>query len=78
MKNAIPPDEILNDLFMVIVEMDNTEKKSNAIGDEGARLCEKHRYQFVRLTLYNSEDLVTVLHKNLYELIENYYYPNEE
>ena len=35
-------------------------------------------YQFVRLSLYNSEDLVTVLNKSLYELIENYYYPNEE
>lgn len=39
MKNAIPPDEALDDLFMIIIEMDNTEKKENAIGDEGAKLC---------------------------------------
>ena len=56
----------MNDLFMIIIEMDNTDKKSNAIGDEGMKLCEKHGYQFVKLTLYNSEDLVTILHRNLY------------
>lgn len=76
MKKNIPKSELLADLFMIIVEMDNSDKKSNAIGDEGERLCKKNGYQFVRLSLYNSEDLVTCLHKNLYELIENYYYPN--
>ena len=65
-------------MFLIIVEMDNSDKQTNAIGDEGQKMCAKMGYQFVRLSLYNSEDLVSSLHKNLYELIENYYYPNEE
>lgn len=78
MKKNIPDQQYLSDMFLIIVEMDNTEKQANAIGEEGLNLCKKMGYQFVRLTLYNSEDLVTCLHRNLYELIENYYYPNEE
>ena len=33
---------------------------------------------FVRLTLYNSDDLVATLNRSIYMLIENFYYPNEE
>jgi hypothetical protein len=33
---------------------------------------------FIRLNLYNSEDLVNNLNRNIYLMIENYYYPNEE
>lgn len=69
MKKNIPNTDALSDLFMIVVEMDNTDKKTNAIGDEGERLCKKYGYQFIRLNLYNSEDLVACLHRNLYELI---------
>lgn len=51
---------------MVIVEMDNTEKKTNAIGDEGEKMCARLNYQFVRLTLENSEDLLNAMNRNLY------------
>lgn len=78
MKKNIPDSQFLSDMFLIIVEMDNSDKQTNAIGDEGQKMCAKMGYQFVRLSLYNSEDLVSSLHKNLYELIENYYYPNEE
>ncbi len=56
--------------------MDNTDKKLNAIGDEGEKLCKKLNMLFIRLSLYNSEDLITSLNQSLYYLIENYYYPN--
>ena len=62
---------------MIFVEMDNTEKKTNAIGEEGENMCKRYGYQFVRLSLSNSEDLLNSMNKNLYEMIENYYYPNE-
>lgn len=78
MKKNIPDRQYLADMFLIIVEMDNSDKQANAIGDEGEKMCQKMGFQFVRLTLYNSEDLVSALHRNLYELIENYYYPNEE
>jgi hypothetical protein len=65
----IPEDPSLSDMFLIFVEMDNTEKKTNAIGDEGEKICERNNYQFVRLTLYSSEDLLNCLNKNLYELI---------
>lgn len=48
------------------------------IGNAGERFCAKNNLQFVRLTLHNSEDLISMINKNLYELIENYYYPDEE
>ena len=51
---------------MILVEMDNTEKKTNAIGDEGEKMCSRYGYQFVRLTLQNSEDLLNAMNKNLY------------
>ena len=51
---------------MIMVEMDNTEKKTNAIGEEGESMCKRHGYQFVRLSLHNSEDLLTSMNKNLY------------
>lgn len=35
MKKNIPSTDALSDLFMIVVEMDNTDKKTNAIGDEG-------------------------------------------
>lgn len=54
MLKSIPDSEALADLFMIVVEMDNTDKKSNVIGEEGERLCEKNGYQFSRLSLYNS------------------------
>jgi hypothetical protein len=66
MKKNIPKKDALADLFLIIIEMDNSDKKTNAIGDEGEKLCAKNGYQFVKLTLYNSEDLVACLHKNLY------------
>ena len=78
MKKSIPDQTALADMFMIVIEMDNTDKKTNCIGDEGERMCLSKGYQFVKLSLFNSEDLVALLHKNLYELIENYYYPNEE
>ena len=49
--------------------MDNTDKKTNLIGEEGEKMCKKSGFQFVKLTLFNSEDLVALLQKNLYELI---------
>lgn len=76
MLKNIPDKDTLVDMFMIVVEMDNTDKKTNVIGDECERMCLTKGYQFVRLTLFNSENLVTLLHRNLYELIENYYYPN--
>lgn len=54
MVKAIPDSEALADLFMIIVEMDNTDKKTNIVGDSGEKLCEKNGYQFSRLSLYNS------------------------
>lgn len=63
---------------MVAIEMDNSDKQANLIGNAGEKYCSKNGLQFVRLTLYNSEDLINLINKNLYELIENYYYPNEE
>jgi hypothetical protein len=63
---------------MIIVEMNNSDKKVNVIGNEGEKFCQKFGYQFVKLSLYNSEDLVNCMHKNLYHLIENYYYSNND
>jgi hypothetical protein len=56
----------VEDLFVVVVEMDNTDKQANLVGNEGERFCAKENLQYVRLTLYNSEDLVNLLNKNLY------------
>ncbi len=67
----------IGDLFIITVEMDNSDKQANVIGNSGEKFCTKNGLQFVRLSLYNSEDLITLINKNLYELIENYYYPNE-
>jgi hypothetical protein len=58
--------------------MDNSDKQANLIGNEGEKYCKRNGLQFVRLSLYNSEDLINLINKSLYELIENYYYPNEE
>lgn len=66
----------IGDLILIAIEMDNSEKQANLIGNAGEKFCSKNEIQFVRLTLYNSEDLTNVINKNLYELIENYYYPN--
>ena len=67
----------IGDLFIIVVEMDNSEKQANLVGNSGEKLCSKNGLQFARLTLYNSEDLISLINKNIYELIENYYYPNE-
>lgn len=67
-----------SDEFLLFVEMDNTEKKSNVVGSLGEQLCREHSLQFIRLTLSNPEDLVANLKRCIYLLIENYYYPNEE
>jgi hypothetical protein len=48
------------------------------VGTDGEELCNQSGLLFVRLSLYNSEDLVANLNRSLYLLIENYYYPNEE
>ena len=48
------------------------------MGNDGENLCKKEGLIFIKLSIENSEDLVTQINKSLYELIENYYYPNEE
>ncbi len=62
----------------MVVEMDNTEKKTNQVGIEGEHFCKDQGFLFIRLTLRNPQDLVANLSRNIYMLIENYYYPNEE
>ena len=64
--------------FLMVVEMDNTEKKTNQVGTQGEQFCKEQGFLFIRLTLRNPEDLVANLSRNIYMLIENYYYPNEE
>ena len=49
--------------------MDNSDKQTNMIGDEGERYCKKNGLQFVKLSLYNSEDLINITNRNLYELV---------
>jgi hypothetical protein len=50
----------------------------NVIGPEGERLAQKNDLLFIKLNLYNSDELVNNLNRNIYLMVENYYYPNEE
>ena len=67
-----------SDDFTLLVEMDNSERKMNVVGEEGEEWGRRNGMLFVRLTLYNSDDLVATLNRSIYMLIENFYYPNEE
>ena len=44
----------IGDLFIVVVEMDNSDKQANVVGNSGENLCTKNGLQFVKLSLYNS------------------------
>jgi hypothetical protein len=72
------PAELGSDTFALLVEMDNSEKRLNVVGSSGEELGRSRGVGFIRLTLYNSEDLVATLTSSIYLMIENYYYPNEE
>lgn len=58
--------------------MDNSEKQMNVVGESGEKLAQKHQLLFIKLSLYNSDELVNNLNRNIYLMVENYYYPNEE
>jgi hypothetical protein len=34
-KHNLPKPELLTDMFAIVVEMNNSDKKVNAVGDEG-------------------------------------------
>ena len=68
----------LENTFRIVVEMDNSEKHMNVIGQEGELLALKNNLLFIRLNLYNSDELVNNLNRSIYLMVENYYYPNED
>jgi hypothetical protein len=39
--------------FLMVVEMDNTEKKTNQVGLDGEQFCRDQGFLFIRLTLRN-------------------------
>ena len=41
-------------------------------------LAMKHGLLFIRLNLYNSDELVNNLNRSIYLMVENYYYPNDD
>jgi len=49
----------------------------NVVGSEGEVIANNLGLVFVRLNLYNSDELVNNINRNIYLMIENYYYPNE-
>ena len=50
----------------------------NVVGAEGEQLAHKKDLLFIKLNLYNSDELVNNLNRNIYLMVENYYYPNED
>jgi hypothetical protein len=49
------------DEFLLFVEMDNSDKKSNEVRGQGEEYCRERGMLFIRLTLNNPEDLVVNL-----------------
>jgi hypothetical protein len=49
--------------------MDNSEKHMNVIGQEGELLALKNNLLFIRLNLYNSDELVNNLNRSIYLMV---------
>lgn len=59
----------MENTFRLVVEMDNSEKQMNVVGESGEKLAQKHQLLFIKLSLYNSDELVNNLNRNIYLMV---------